>query len=273
MLKQRIITAIILAPLVLAGIIYLSPQNFAFATALVIALGAWEWAELAALSFIQKLIYVLVLLCGCYGVAIADSEIQTLVLYWALFVWIVMLVWVIGYPDSGRYWGGSLQRAFLGLAILIPAWLSLTLLKLQDTNGASILLIMLIIWGADVGAYFSGRAWGNRKLAPKVSPGKTWAGVYGGVALALVVCWLFSSIIGFMRFGQVNHWLVFGLVAIITATVSILGDLTVSMMKRHRGVKDSGKLLPGHGGVMDRIDSVVAGLPIFTLLMNNLGSG
>lgn len=272
MLKQRIITAIILAPLVLAGIIYLSPQHFAIATALVIALGAWEWAELAALSFIQKLIYVVALISGCYAISVAGPGLQMLVLYLALLVWGVMLLWVIGYPASGRYWGGSLQRALLGMAILIPAWLSLTLLKLENTNGASILLIMLIIWGADVGAYFSGRAWGNRKLAPKVSPGKTWAGVYGGVALALVVCWLFSSMIGFMQLGQLGHWLLFSLVAIVTATVSILGDLTVSMVKRRRGVKDSGSLLPGHGGVMDRIDSVVAGLPVFTLMMINLGS-
>lgn len=271
MLKQRIITALILAPLVIAGIIYSSPKTFSVAALLVILLGAWEWAGLSGLLRYKKIAYLALVAIGCYTIDIFSDDIQLWVLYLSIPVWLLVSYWVVRYPDSVGYWGASWRRAFLGLVILLPAWTSLALLKQLRTDGLLVLLLMLIIWGADIGAYFSGRAWGRAKLAPQVSPGKTWAGAYGGLLTALIVCWFFAASFGVMQTQPLINWLWFALLAMVTATVSILGDLTESMIKRHQGVKDSGKLLPGHGGMMDRIDSLVAGLPFYTLLVIQIG--
>lgn len=271
MLKQRVITALILAPLVLAGIIMLRPESFAIAAAVVIVLGAWEWADLSGLSPSKKVIYLLILIALLVALTAVADQFRIWLLYLAVPLWFLLLYWVKAYPGSSSYWCASWSRALLGLAILLPAWAGLTLLKQQRSDGLFILLLMLIIWGADIGAYFSGRAWGKAKLAPEVSPGKTWAGVYGGMTSSLLICWLFASLFGVMQVRSATDWLLFALLAAVTAAVSVLGDLTESMVKRHRGVKDSGRLLPGHGGVMDRIDSLVAGLPFYTLLIIQIG--
>ncbi|MCB1662251.1 MAG: phosphatidate cytidylyltransferase [Pseudomonadales bacterium] len=271
MLKQRIITALILAPLVIAGIIYLSPKMFSVAALVVILLGAWEWAGLSGFSNYKKIVYLVLVTVGCFLIAEFNHQMQLWVLYVAVPIWLLIGYWVVGYPDSAVYWASSLRRALLGIAILLPAWTSLTLLKQMRMDGLLILLLMLIIWGADIGAYFSGRAWGGKKLAFRVSPGKTWAGAYGGLLSALMACWLFATVFGVMQSERLTDWLWFALLAFITATVSIVGDLTESMVKRQQGVKDSGALLPGHGGIMDRIDSLVAGLPFYTLLMIQIG--
>mgnify|MGYP002713185323 CR=1 FL=1 len=267
MLKQRIITAVILAPLVLAGVIWLEPGTFAFFALLVILLGAWEWSDLTELSLPARVCYLAVIALLCGALLWFHDFSRIWLLYLAIPLWLGLFWCVIGYPATQKYWTARWRRGLLGAAILISAWVSLVQLKQLRSDGALIILLMLIIWSADIGAYFTGKAWGRVKLAPQVSPGKTWEGVLGGMLAALLVCWLAATQIDLLHPRVFSDWLWMALLALISAAVSVLGDLVESMIKRLRGVKDSGRLLPGHGGVLDRIDSLVAGLPFYTLLI------
>jgi phosphatidate cytidylyltransferase len=147
--------------------------------------------------------------------------------------------------------------------ILLPAWQGLIWIKQGALGNWQIMAVMVLVWGADVGAYFSGKAFGKRKLAPKVSPGKSWEGVYGGLALSLVI----TTIVGVMREWTAGQLLIGLFGAALIVFVSVVGDLTESMFKRQSGIKDSSNLLPGHGGVLDRIDSLTAAVPIFAVLL------
>ncbi len=270
MLKQRIITAVILAPLVLACVFLLPASYFQWFVALVMFLGALEWANLSGLrSNIQQWFYAgaLVVLLPLSG-ALADLSPHLLLAAACLF-WLLGLVWVRGYPDSSDHWGGVSRRALMGVLVLVPTWQALVALKIMAPAGGLLLLLMLLVWGADIGAYFAGRRWGRAKLAPAVSPGKTLAGFYGGLATSLLI----SLLIGVYWQLSVSQLLALLLVCLITALASVLGDLLESMVKRHRGIKDSSQLLPGHGGIMDRIDSLTAAAPVFALGTSLSGFG
>lgn len=267
MLKQRIITALILAPIAIGGFFFLSPFYFAWFTGLIIALGAWEWANLA--GFEQPLPrwgYA-----AGVGLALGLSTLVSPLLWLglALAVWAVAFVMIRSYPQGVALWGDPWRRLVLGLLVLIPAWAGLNVLRTWtldlgalNNNALLLLYVFCIVWAADVGAYFAGRAFGRAKLAPNVSPGKSWAGVYGGLAsvalLAAGVAW-FSSI-------SLGVAILLVVASLVTAMVSVIGDLFESMLKRHRGIKDSSQLLPGHGGILDRIDSLTAALPVFAVL-------
>ncbi len=267
MLKQRIITALVLAPTALAGIIWLPPLPFAIFMGIIICASAWEWARLAGLEGLQRWAYAAVLAIILAAIYLLPHSLKLWLLWLALPVWLINIVLVVGYPDSTRYWRLRSIRAVMGLVMLAPAWLAINMLSDMAVGTYLILLLLFSVWVADIGAYFSGRAWGDRKLAAHVSPGKTWAGVYGGVAAALSVTWLFAAIFGILEPGNLLHWVWFGALGLLTATISVIGDLTESMFKRYAGVKDSSQLLPGHGGVLDRLDSVIAALPFFTLMV------
>jgi len=154
--------------------------------------------------------------------------------------------------------------------VLVPAWVSLQQLKTYEQSNFLILLLMFLIWGADIGAYFTGRALGNRKLAPAVSPGKSWAGLYGGMFTAALIVIAMTFVQGDMQFRSA-FWLQFFAICMFVTLISVLGDLSESMFKRYRGIKDSSNLLPGHGGVLDRIDSLVAAGPAYALLLIAIG--
>jgi len=158
------------------------------------------------------------------------------------------------------------------LCVLIPMWVGFMHLKEEPHSSLLIIYVMLVVWGADTGAYFAGRKWGNTKLAPHVSPGKSWAGFWGGFAttllLAVFACWYVDSQIQALDMMGTIKILA---ITMVTMVISVLGDLVESMMKRHRGIKDSSSLLPGHGGVMDRIDSMAAAVPVFAFMMMLLG--
>jgi phosphatidate cytidylyltransferase len=131
---------------------------------------------------------------------------------------------------------------------------------------------MLLIWGADTGAYFAGKAFGNAKLAPNVSPGKSWAGFWGGLATTGLIAVIFSFCVNkWLTEMSVDDFTLLAIITFVTAIISVMGDLVESMMKRHRGIKDSSQLLPGHGGVLDRIDSMAAAVPVFAFLIVFLG--
>jgi phosphatidate cytidylyltransferase len=263
MLKQRIITALILAPLALCGFFLLEGGYFALFIAAVVMLGAWEWARLAGFDaqparvlfavVVGVLLFLLYLLPG-----MAPWILVAALLWWLTATWLVLT-----YPESSEHWSSVIYKLAIGLLILLPAWQGLVLIKLEPMGNWLIFAVMILVWGADIGAYFSGKAFGKRKLAPKVSPGKSWEGLYGGLA----ACLLITAGVGIFRgwsFGEILFALV---CAAIVVAVSVVGDLTESMFKRKSGIKDSSNLLPGHGGVLDRIDSLTAAIPVFALLL------
>ncbi|MBU1283590.1 MAG: phosphatidate cytidylyltransferase [Gammaproteobacteria bacterium] len=269
MLKQRIITALVLLPFALGGFFLLNGALFALFIGAVVSLGAWEWARLAGFTAqVQRVAYaalVAALLFGLYLLPASAPWVLLLGVVW----WAVATFLVLGYPASSRYWTQAPVRLLIGLLILLPAWQGLVLFKQWPEANWLILAVMVLVWGADIGAYFAGRRFGKRKLAPQVSPGKSWEGVFGGLLATLLVCvgvaiyrdWSFASLL-----------LGLGGTAVVVL-ISVVGDLTESMFKRQSGVKDSSNLLPGHGGVLDRIDSLTAAIPVFAALLWLAGWG
>ncbi len=277
MLRERIITALIMVALFLAALFLLSPFGFSLVMGLVVVYAAWEWSDLSGLSQpLLRLGYVvavagLLLAAALYlgfsanAKPLSDQGHSLLVATapW----WAVALLWVQGYPSSAILWGSRTVRAVMGMLVLIPTWVAAVLLIHGDNGSWMILLVVAIVALADIGAYFSGRRFGRHSLASSVSPKKTLEGLLGGVLanVALVV------ILGLWLQLPVRQWALFGCVVMVTTLVSVLGDLLESMVKRHRGIKDSGNILPGHGGVLDRIDSLTAALPVFALIFFSSG--
>ncbi|MCG6573885.1 phosphatidate cytidylyltransferase [Pseudomonas sp. AF32] len=263
MLKQRIITALILLPIALGGFFLLEGAGFALFIGLVVTLGAWEWARLAGFAAqsarmtyaaaVAAMLFVMYVVPG-----IAPWVLGASVLWWATATFLVLT-----YPRTTHHWANAATKLTIGLLILLPAWQGLIWIKQGPLGNWQIMAVMVLVWGADVGAYFSGKAFGKRKLAPKVSPGKSWEGVYGGLALSLVI----TTVVGVMREWTAGQLLIGLFGAALIVFVSVVGDLTESMFKRQSGIKDSSSLLPGHGGVLDRIDSLTAAIPIFAVLL------
>ncbi|WP_110666977.1 phosphatidate cytidylyltransferase [Salinicola halophilus] len=266
MLRQRVLTALVLAPLVLLGLFGLTGASFALFTAVVLLLGAWEWARLAGFdAALPRLVYatgMAALLLAAWFAGWVDDQ-------WPLWLgaagWLVNAWWVSRYPAATTQWQQPAIRLAMGGWVLFPCWVGFS--QLRQDGSEWLLFVLLLVWVADIGAYFAGRRFGRRKLAPRVSPGKSWEGVYGGwVAVALLVLayaiWLDLS---------TSRTLGLLVVAVFVAYVSVVGDLLESMLKRFRGIKDSSHLLPGHGGILDRVDSLTAAIPIFALIRPWLG--
>ena len=263
MLKQRIITALILLPIALCGFFLLEGTGFALFIGLVVTLGAWEWARLAGFTaqsarIVYATLVALLLFFMHVLPGLAPWVLGAAVLWWLLATFLVLT-----YPRTGEYWASAASKLVIGLLILLPAWQGLILIKQQPLGNWLIMAVMVLVWGADIGAYFSGRAFGKRKLAPQVSPGKSWEGVYGGLLLSLLI----TAVVGFVRDWSGVQVLLGLIGAAIVVSLSVVGDLTESMFKRQSGIKDSSNLLPGHGGVLDRIDSLTAAIPVFAVLL------
>ncbi|MDQ2075329.1 phosphatidate cytidylyltransferase [Marinimicrobium sp. ABcell2] len=279
MLKQRVITAVVLIAVFLAVLVYLPVPWFAAFVAGVVLVGAWEWANLAGLeSAWQRRLYAaavgVVLIATAFYLALPTLEgpptleqnagFRNLLVVGCTW-WAVALLWVQGYPQSALLWQSRWVRALMGLLVLVPAWAGLVYVRALDQGAWLVLLMVVCVASADIGAYFAGRRWGRHKLAPAVSPGKTWEGFAGGLALNLVLVLLVGWLWGGLSYGLALA------IIVPTALVSVLGDLQESMLKRHRGVKDSSALLPGHGGVLDRVDSLTAAAPVFALALLAIG--
>lgn len=252
MLKQRVITALVAVPILLA-ILFLAPSVLArVVIGLLFVAAAWEWSQfLGADRLGRRWSFVAMVAAAVFLAATRlDPPLRAVVFGIACVWWLAATVWAFFYPTPVP----ALLRWCGGLLVLVPAYVAADWLYLR--SAAVLLGLLVIVWLADIGAYFGGRALGQRKLAPAISPGKTWEGVAGGVLTAL----LFVALLSWQQNYDAAIILPFiGLVVL----VSVVGDLTVSMFKRDAGVKDSGTLLPGHGGVLDRIDSVCAAAPVF----------
>ncbi|QCR35189.1 phosphatidate cytidylyltransferase [Nissabacter sp. SGAir0207] len=278
MLKYRLITAFILIPIVIAALFLLPPVGFAIVTLIVCMLAAWEWGQLAGFASRNQRVW-LAILCGfllalmmltlpAYRQSLHVPQVS-LSLWASLVWWGVALLLVLFYPRSAGLWRKSKPlRLLFGLLTIVPFFWGMVALRQygyeeNHANGAWWLLyVMLLVWGADSGAYVFGKLFGKHKLAPKVSPGKTWQGLIGGLVTSAVIAWLFG------RFAPLSIQPMMLLVcSIVAALASVLGDLTESMFKREAGIKDSGNLIPGHGGILDRIDSLTAAVPVFACLM------
>jgi phosphatidate cytidylyltransferase len=268
MLKQRIITALVLLPIVLGALFLLERQAFAVVAGAFFLAAGWEWsAMIGRLGLALRVSWVVAL--GALMVAAEWLRPAWLVM-WVPLVWVGALVLVLGYPGSAAFWRQPWKLALIGFVLLVPSWAALVQIQANGALGLAgpwaLLFILLWVWAADTGAYFAGRAFGRHKLAPKVSPGKTIEGLIGGLALALAVV----ALVAWQVPVQGDRYLLL-VVALVTVLASALGDLFESMVKREAGVKDSGTILPGHGGMLDRIDSVTAALPVALMALSHAG--
>jgi len=260
-LKQRILTALVLAPLAIGALFLLPLDLFMILLDVVLLAGAWEWSALSGLKRTgQRIAYV-------FTHALALAVMHLMAVYWLappvfivpLLMWVLALWWVGRYP-SGGIWQIVNVRLLLGYLVLLPVWMAFLAIKAHPMADQLLLILLLLVWGADIGAYFSGKRFGKTRLAA-VSPGKTREGMYGGLATCALVA--LGAALWLELESLVAVYLV--VLALVTGLISVLGDLFESMLKRHCGLKDSGNLLPGHGGIMDRIDSLTAAAPMFAL--------
>jgi phosphatidate cytidylyltransferase len=264
MLRTRAITALIIAPIVLALIFFAPDWLFALAMLAMALIGAWEWSALAGRPSTKARLWLAVFFAVLVGLAVSLQRYfpqqAWLAIYCllALAWWLFSLVWIAAWRASFP----APVKVLCGVLTLLPSLAAVVAIR-----GASpwyLLIQLLITSGADIGAYFAGRAFGRHKLAPQVSPGKTWEGVAGGVVLVAVVAAI------------ADHWLPvpaipFVCLSICVGLLSVVGDLSESLFKRQAGLKDSGSLFPGHGGVLDRVDSLTAAAPLFWLGLHAMG--
>jgi len=257
LLRTRVITALVLAGGITTAILYSPTWAVGWIIGLFWLGGVWEWAGLTRLEGAARAVYLAV-----FAAAMLAMGYWGLGRNWAFPITAVAILWW-GLALLGlRVYPRRIPLPLVGTAgplVLLPAWFLLTYLHGNLAQGPGLTLsILFIVWAADVGAYLVGSTWGQVKLAPRVSPGKTWEGVIGGLALAALIAFLASVMLDVPR-GP------FVAIGIAAAMGSVIGDLTVSMFKRNVSVKDSGRLLPGHGGILDRIDSLAAATPVFAL--------
>lgn len=279
MLKTRVITALVMLAVLYMATVWTTPFQFAVFISVVLLVGVLEWTGLMGLKTLPMKCIYMALFLAAMGLLAMASQVsprsvvlsQPLVLsltgagvlFWFIAFWLIR-----HFPDNTAQWASIPKTALMGFFTLIPTWLALIQLKYLAPNGALVFSLIALVSIADIGAYFTGRAWGRAKLAPKLSPGKSWAGFWGGMAscLLLAIVLLYPLNLYIVQL-DVLHMAAFVVVAMVTGVFSVLGDLFESMLKRSQGLKDSGKSLPGHGGVLDRIDSLTSAAPVFVFFL------
>jgi phosphatidate cytidylyltransferase len=263
-LRRRLATAGVLTPLIFIAVLHLPTAYFALLMGAIVCVGAFEWCGFIGLrSALARWAYLaLVGICLLLSWFVLPSAINLALLILAAVYWFAVTLALTRVRNVQPVSGIDLWLIPIGLLVLVPPWIAMVRLHGFGAPGPwFVIALMMLIWIADSTAFFSGRRWGKRKLAPVLSPGKTWAGVYG----ALIGALLWGAVLVLMlRLSPASAVLLLPLCA-ATALLSIVGDLFESLLKRRRGLKDAGAILPGHGGVLDRIDSMTAAAPLFAL--------
>lgn len=261
MLLTRFLTAIVLIPLVVAALLWLSPFGLTLLLSVVVGLSAHEWSQFAVEAKASRWLFALI--CGAlvWSWPVISGLMSTVQMgLCGLLLWAALAAWMARYPAGFR--AGVCQAATrlpVGLAILLVFAFSALELAAVDGGRLLILVTLVLVWAMDVGGYFFGKQFGRSKLAPEISPNKSWEGFWGGVLLAVVVA-VFSGM--FVIPLEKGGLLTFTALCVLVGMASVIGDLSESMFKRQAGIKDSGSLLPGHGGLLDRLDSSYCAMPI-----------
>ncbi len=263
MLKYRLLTAFIMGPLILWTIYALPEKYFALFPLILVSIGAWEWSSFAGWTkpLQRGMFFVVNVFLFIAVLLLQNSDLNILIIATSLLWWIICIPLLRSFPfNKNNFIHTKTSKTFVGLILLLATLVSMVLIRNNPNYGSEyVLYLILMIWFADSGAYFAGRALGKNKLIPNVSPGKTWEGVFGALAITLVVALVAIKLLNISS----SHTTAFILITYVTVIYSIVGDLSVSMFKRMANIKDSGHIIPGHGGMLDRIDSLMSGFPVF----------
>lgn len=259
---------------------WLPVTGFAVVLSAVMLPALLEWSRLMGLSHVWQhrayaLVFYLLIVITVVLSSFSGSRLSVLMrgadwVLWlnglAILFWLLVFMAIVRYPKGTSLWDSPALLGVAGWFTLLPAWWNLVYLKLLDEGGLLVFVLIALVSVVDIGAYFSGRTWGRSKLAPALSPNKSWAGFWGGLGACVVLAMLLVAAIHLGRQPlEVVTWIGLMALAVLLGVVSVIGDLFESMLKRQRGVKDSGHSLPGHGGILDRVDSLLAATPVFTL--------
>jgi phosphatidate cytidylyltransferase len=268
MLKQRVMTAIVLLAIFVPSLLWLPQAAWAALMAVLTAAAAWEWGGLLGWAQRPRLrlgasaLIVCLAMLGAGVLGKTDLPLVPVLLFSSVLFWLLLApLWLREQWKLQQ--AGAFPGLLLGAAVLLPTWLAIS--RLREIGAVPLLCMMAVVWIADIAAYFSGRAFGKHKLAPSVSPGKTWEGAIGAVLAVLAYGILLRQSPVGEFFHAIPLWALLPGLVVLTA-VSIVGDLFESLLKRQAGIKDSSQLLPGHGGVLDRIDSLTSTLPLLALI-------
>lgn len=269
MLKQRIITSAFLIPVAIWFILFSPVLVWALGSALILLLCASEWSAFANFkSSLGSLVFIAMSLVAM-GIAYSNVDIASTFFLWMTMVaitWGLIVVWLFIRQRHAELKFSRMSLIINGVWLLSSCWLALLWLVEQNMRW-EMLGAFILIWSADIGAYFAGRKWGKNKLASSISPGKTLEGVLGGLVLALITSFIFMYTTPAYSLVSVYGNIALILAIIVLVIISVAGDLFESAMKRQSGVKDSGNILPGHGGILDRIDSLISVAPVFVALL------
>jgi phosphatidate cytidylyltransferase len=254
-LKERVLTAIVLVTVLLGVMLGLPPLATVWLVTVLVLIGAWEWAGFIGKGQVPLRIgftsVIALLLLGCLQVYSTSPGLVPVIMWVAVAWWFLALLWISLAPSHVN----PVTATLAGILSLVPCWLALVYLTISTHSTHWVLFTLALVWAADTGAFFAGRWLGRVPLAPRVSPKKTWEGVLGGMVASGLVAWAAATWLFAIE------WWPFVATCVAVAALSIVGDLTESMLKRAAGLKDSGTLFPGHGGMLDRIDSVTAAAP------------
>jgi phosphatidate cytidylyltransferase len=261
MFLQRLITTLILVPLIIFMLFYANPWVLGVLLLIVYGAAIQEYWQLIPLkSNVIKIVYGMLLLVGCWACGLLFP-------YWlvvGLIIWVLLLIAILSFPLSQVLWGYPFVVGSIGVLILPLFIQSMIHVYFMPQGKALLLYLFCLVWAADIGAYITGKRWGAHRLIRRVSPGKSWEGVLGGFSLALLV-----ALCAYFYFIPA-HGKTWFILAIFITIISIVGDLLMSMLKRRCHVKDTGSLIPGHGGVLDRLDSLIAALPLFCFIIGSV---
>ena len=279
MLKTRVLTALAMVAALYLGTTFLTPFYFGIVLAVVLFPALLEWTGLMGLHTVREKglyllsFYLLLSLCALLlgfrpDVDSLNTDLVIVLMFFAAAFWLLMFYCILKYPVGQSAWATAFLIGSMGMFCILPLWIALLQLKYMAVSGYLILVLIAMVSAVDIGAFFAGRKWGHKKLAPALSPKKSWAGFWGGLASCTLLALFLIALLHIQLFSLSQGLFVLLISAtLLIAVASVIGDLYESMLKRHQGIKDSGRSLPGHGGILDRIDSLIAAAPFFVLLL------